>query len=112
MPEKPRVKPDIWASEDDQPMPVSPDSTGPQSNFAKLMDRRGLANLAAWSQATGNNLDDEDYVEEVVDQAYLDMTAGRKEDADFAGLDAMLPAIFAASHGVVMCNSHDSEKDA
>lgn len=111
LPEKHRVKPDIWA-DDDQLMPMSPDSTGPQSNFAKMMDRRGLANLAAWSQATGNNLDDEDYVEEVVDQAYLDMTAGRKEDADFAGLDAMLPAIFAASHGVVMCNSHDSEKDA
>ena len=75
-------------------------------------------------QATGNNLDDEDYVEEVlspqitsvvylqqfmegkdgakcssqsaqlhlprVDQAYLDMTAGRKEDADFAGAPAIL----------------------
>eukprot|EP00435_Cladocopium_sp_Y103_P014059 s128_g3.t1 len=109
MPEKPRAKPDIWA-EDAQPMPTA--QLEGRCPLTQRVRNPTLPNLAAWSQATGNNLDDEDYVEEVVDQAYLDMTAGRKEDADFAGLDAMLPAIFAASHGVVMCNSHDSEKDA
>lgn len=111
MPKNERTRPDLWA-EREEARPASPDSEGPQSSFAKLMEQRGLNNLAAWSQATGNNLDDEDYVPEVVDQKFLDMTADRKEDADFAGLDAMLPAIFAAAHGVVMCNSHDSERDA
>lgn len=120
LPEKPKKRPDLWADDerDDQEFfqqdlpPTSPDSKGAQPSFAQWTVRRGLTNLTAWSKAAGDNLDTEDYVSEEEDQPYVDLVANRSADADLPGLDAFFPALFAAADGVVLCNSHDFERDA
>lgn len=118
MPEKiTHSKEDIW--EEPEALLDGLAAPSPQNrrcSFANLMDRRGLSNLAAWSEATGNALDDEDQVEEepeVVDQKFVDIVeTGRKEEADLAGYDAMFPALFAAADGLVLCTSHAFAEDA
>ncbi|CAJ1335559.1 unnamed protein product [Effrenium voratum] len=112
------TKEDIWVTDDEEvdALPTAPEAAaGRRSSFATLMEKRGLSNLAAWSKATGEKLDDQPDAEdeEEIDEAFQELVAaGRKEDADVAGLDAMLPALFAAMDGVVLCNCHDFEQDA
>ncbi|CAE7482406.1 unnamed protein product [Symbiodinium natans] len=64
--------------------------------------------------ATGNALEGEGEEEpEEVDQPFLDIVAaGRTEEADLSGYDAMFPALFAAADGMVLCTSHAFAEDA